>query len=109
VQTVILPKQVALALECVIGDLGKDWANNLPNVSTVVKKNRNFKILTDYIKDNDDGFEMLQAATYVGYRVDALPEEKLSLYYHDANFSEQKGIKATLKILGIKIKGINNS
>ncbi|WP_332693902.1 hypothetical protein [Halalkalibacter lacteus] len=104
---VLLPKKVAIALESVIGERGKSWAQNLPAVSNAAKSNRDLKVLVDYIKVNESGYETLQAATYVGYKVDASPEEKLCLYYHEANSSERKGIKATLDILNIAVKGID--
>ncbi|ARK31865.1 hypothetical protein [Halalkalibacter krulwichiae] len=106
VERVLLPKKVALALEAVIHDRGKAWSRNIPGMSNASKSNRDFKILIDYIKNNETGLERLQEATYVGYRIDASPEEKLVFYYNEADFFERKGIEKTLEILEIKIDGI---
>jgi hypothetical protein len=105
-ERVLLPKKVAFALECIIGERGKTWCENKPAIVKAAKKNRNLKILVDYMNDKQNGYEMLQEATYVGYRVDASPEEKLRIYYNEADLFEKKGITKTLELLEIKIEGI---
>ena len=57
--------------------------------------------------------ETLIKALYIGYEVVKTPEEKLIDYYKELNLNEDSsadiafGIIKTLKILGIKVEGIN--
>lgn len=50
-------------------------------------------------------------ALYIGYEVEQTPEEKLLTYYevekNEQNVEAKTAIEETLKILGLKVEGIN--
>lgn len=57
---------------------------------------------------NDLDLDTVCSALYVGYEIEAGPEDKVKSYYHDFNAAYEKAIVVnTLNLLNVSIKGIN--
>lgn len=68
--------------------------------------------IADYDSLNWMVTDTLIKALYIGYEVEKTPEEKLVEYYKELKFNASSadiafGITETLKILGLKVEGIN--
>lgn len=92
-------------------------------IKTLLKENPAEDIIQDHVEGKwwDDSplnglaLDTLIRALYIGYEVEQTPEEKLLYCYAETSsinedFREgyRAGIEGTLKILNIKIKGIND-
>ena len=117
---VVLTKEQAKSMDELIETWGTDVDEKYRNKTLIREKTENLWFSSEYQSAKTIPDEDFIAALHYGYEVENTPEEKLREYWeglnelHDggARFPDDYGIimtgvQETLRILGIKIEGVN--
>lgn len=108
---VVLPKEVAEAIEV----LQRAFNYGLYELIDVAHSPKDYEdkdevyYITTIDTYSQGKYDDVISAIVNGYEVEKTPEELLRKYYEsgDTSYHEAMGIRQTLKILGIKIEGVN--
>jgi hypothetical protein len=123
-EKVVLPKEVANAMDEIQKRWGGESLRDLPQIYSLRDEFEFCAVIADYSRTA--GNKYFEAVVH-GYVAEKSPEEKVREYYeeihekHGKSFAEvpyggkpphyfsgvKDGIKTTLDILGIKIEGVN--
>ena len=109
-----LPREVANSIHYFQTKGKERTLFNIPTIASSSTKNKNSKVIYDYIQSSDENFKKYFNALVNGYEVEMSKEEQLFQLYHERRYSgsdvgvqRATGIKEALTVLGIEIGGIN--
>lgn len=106
---VLLPKEVADAIHYFQVKGSEKSLFNVPTIASSSAKNKRYKTIFDFFQSSDENFKKYFNALVNGYEVEMTKEDLIKVYFesHKNLPGITTGIKATLKILGIEIEGVN--
>jgi hypothetical protein len=111
-EKVVLPKEVADAMDEIQKRWGDESLRDLPQIYSLRDEFEFCAIIADYSRT--DGNKYFEAVVH-GYVAEKSPEEKVREYYEGYETLERadlyagirEGVRQTLNLLGIKIEGVN--
>jgi hypothetical protein len=113
-EKVVLPKEVADAMDEIQNRWGGESLRDLPQIYSLMDEFEFCAVIADYSRTA--GNKYFEAVVH-GYVTEKSPEEKVREYYESLDkrplcseaygWHEAKAIKQTLDLLGIKIPGVN--
>lgn len=105
-----LPKNVADAIETVKIRSGERGLYNHPSIALHASNNKEYKIIHDFINQNDENLKKYYRALLDGYELEPTQEEVLckqyEYYLRNGKHVSANAYIEVLSILGLKIKGI---